>query len=113
MFGFDPSFLVDWAPWGAAIAVTVYVFVAGNPHAVGTDEYQGIRLCRIGLALLVWSIVLGLTGLISISLALITFILAIIGTYKGCVGYGLFLIVGSVCVLLISFAYSTVAQFLK
>ena len=59
MFGIDIT-LIDWVSWIVAIVVTIYVVAARNPFEKGTDEYQALRLCRISLALLIWSFGLGL-----------------------------------------------------
>ena len=48
MFGLDSIFVVEF---GIAIAITIYVANAKNPFEKSTDEYQALRLCRIGLAL--------------------------------------------------------------
>jgi mannitol-specific phosphotransferase system IIBC component len=98
MFGLNIT-VIDWASWIIAIAVTIYVSSAKNPFEKGTDEYQALRLCRIGLALLVWSFGFGLIGF---AFALTSFILGIIGIVKGRTMYGIMLIVGSVCLPIIS-----------
>ena len=98
MFGFNVTPL-DGISLIVAIAVTIYVATANNPHEKGTDEYQALRLCRIGLALLVWSFGFGLVGF---AFALTSFILGIIGIVKGRTVYGIMLIVGSVCLPIIS-----------
>jgi hypothetical protein len=63
-----------------AVAVTIYVTRAKNPFEKGTNDYQSLRLCRIGLAFLVWS-----TGFwaIGTALAVVALILGIIGVLKG------------------------------
>ena len=98
MFGFNVTPLV-WISLIVKIAVTIYVAAAKNPHEKGTDEYQALRLCRIGLALLVWSFGFGLVGF---AFALTSFILGIIGIVKGRTVYGIMLIIGSVCLPIIS-----------
>lgn len=94
MFGFNIT-IIDWVSLAMAIIVTIYVAVANNPHEKGSDEYQALRVCRIGLALLVWSFGFGLIGY---AFALTTFILAIVGIIKGRTLYGIMLIIGSVVV---------------
>lgn len=101
MFGLNIT-VIDWASWIIAIVVTVYVASAKNPFEKGTDEYQALRLCRIGLALLVWSFGFGLVGF---AFALTSFILGIIGIVKGRTMYGIVLIVGSVCLPIIGLIY--------
>ena len=73
MFGLDITTL-DSASWIIAIAVTIYVASAKIPFEKGTDEYQALRLCRIGLALLIWSFGFGLIGF---AFALTSFILLV------------------------------------
>jgi hypothetical protein len=92
--------IIAIASWIIAIAVTIYVASAKNPFKKGTDEYQSLRLCRIGLGLLFWHIGFGVIGL---AFALTSFILGIIGIVKGRTMYGIMLIIGSVCVPLINF----------
>ena len=98
MFGMNITVL-DWIALIAAIVVTIYVATAENPHEKGTNEYQALRLCRIGLALLIWSFGFGLVGF---AFALTSFILGIIGIVKGRTLYGIMLIIGSVCLPIIS-----------
>ena len=76
-----------------SILVTIYVIVAKNPFEKGAGEYQALRICRIGLALFVWSIDFGLIGF---PLALAALILGIIGFVKGRTVYGMLIIIGSV-----------------
>ncbi|UCE51365.1 MAG: hypothetical protein JSV31_19165 [Desulfobacterales bacterium] len=76
-----------------ALVVTVYVAIAKNPFEKGTNEYQALRLCRIGLAFLFWSVGFGMIGLV---FALVAFIFGIIGIVKGRTLYGTILIIGSV-----------------
>ena len=92
MFGVDIN-TFDIVSLCAAIVVTIYVMVAKNHFEKGTDEYQALRLCRIGLALLVWSVDFGLIGF---AFALVAFILGIIGIVKGRTAYGIVIIIGSV-----------------
>jgi len=99
MAGFNFTF-IDFVPSIIAIIITVYVARAKNPFEKGTDDYQALRLCRIGLALLAWSFGFGLVGF---AFALVAFILGIIGIVKGRTMYGVMLIVGSVCLPVISF----------
>jgi len=101
MFGFNIT-TIDWTALLIALIVTLYVWRAKNPFEKGTDEYQALRLCRISLALLVWSFDFGLIGL---AFALTAFILAIIGIIKGRTLYGIMLIVGAVVVPIISSFY--------
>ena len=108
MFGIDITF-IDWASWIVAIVVTIYVIAAKNPFEKGTDEYQALRLCRISLALLMWSFGFGLVGL---AFALTSFILAIIGIVKGRTMYGIILIIGSVCIPVLSL-FHTFSKFVK
>ena len=102
MFGLNIT-AIDWASWIIAITVTIYVASAKNPFEKGTDEYQALRLCRIGLALLVWSFGFGLVGF---AFALTSFILGIIGIVKGRTMYGIMLIVGSVCLPIIGLIHT-------
>ena len=102
MFGLNIT-AIDWASWIIAIAVTIYVASAKNPFEKGTDEYQALRLCRIGLALLIWSFGFGLVGF---AFALTSFILGIIGIVKGRTMYGIMLIIGSVCLPIISLIHT-------
>jgi len=102
MFGLNIT-AIDWASWIIAIVVTIYVASAKNPFEKGTDEYQALHLCRIGLALLIWSFGFGLVGF---AFALTSFILGIIGIVKGRTMYGIMLIVGSVCLPIISLIYT-------
>jgi len=90
---------IDWASLIIAIVVTVYVAVAKNPHEKGTDEYTALRVCRVGLALLVWSFGFGLIG---IAFSLAAFVLGIVGIVKGRSLYGVMLIVGSVVIPIMS-----------
>ncbi len=76
-----------------ALAVTIYVAIAKNPFEKGTNEYQSLRLCRIGLAFLFWSMGFWAIGF---AFALVAFILGIIGINKGRTLYGIILIIGSV-----------------
>jgi len=94
---------IDYVSWIIAIAVTIYVMRAKNPYKKGTDEYQALRLCRIGLALLIWSFGLGIIGY---AFALTSFIFGVIGIIKGRTIYGIMLIIGSICVPLISTLYT-------
>jgi len=102
MFGVNLT-VIDWASLIIAIVVTIYVAIAKNPFEKGTDEYQALRLCRIGLALLVWSFGLGLVGF---AFALTSFILGIIGIIKGRTMYGIMLILGSVCLPILGLIFS-------
>jgi len=95
---------LDWFSILIALAITVYIYGATNPHEKDTDEYQSLRLCRIGLILLAWSFGAGLIGF---AFALTTFILAIIGIVKGRTVYGIMLIIGSVALPVIS-VFSTI-----
>ena len=101
---------LDWASLMVAIIVTVYVISARNPHEKGTAEHQGLRLCRIGLALLVWSFGFGLIGF---AFAITSFILGIIGIVKGKTAYGIVLIIGSVAVPTISVWYTASTIFMN
>jgi hypothetical protein len=103
MFGLDIN-LLEWFPWIIAIIITLYVSIVKNPHNEGTNEHQTLRLCRIGLALLVWSFVVG-SGLIGITLVSITFILAVVAIIKGRILYGVLLILVSVFAHALSVAY--------
>lgn len=100
MFGFDFNVL-DWAALIIAVLVTIYVAAAKNPHDRGTEEWKALRVCRVGLALLVWSFGFGLIGF---GLAIAAFVLGIIGIVKGRGLYGAMLIVGSIILPLISVA---------
>ena len=108
MFGLNIT-PVDWISFIIAIVVTIYVASAKNPFEKGTDEYQALRLCRVGLALLVWSFGFGLIGF---AFALTSFILGIIGIVKGRTMYGIMLIIGSVVLPIISSIY-TVSTFIS
>jgi len=101
--------IIDWTSLIIALSVTAYVVKAENPFEKGTDEYQALRLCRIGLALLAWSFGFGLIGF---AFALTSFILGIIGIVKGRTMYGIMLIIGSVCLPIISSMY-TLSSFMK
>ena len=82
------------------LAISIYlIFISNNPFEKGTDDYQALHLCRISLGLLIWSFQFGLVGF---AFALTSFILAIIGIVKGRTLYGIFLIIGSVCLPIIS-----------
>lgn len=94
--------LIDWISFLIAIIVTLYVITVENPYEKGTNEYESLRLCRIGLALLVWSFASGLVGY---AFALTSFILGIIGIVKGRTMYGIMLIIGSVCIPVIGTLY--------
>lgn len=85
------------------IILTIYVARAKNPYSKGTDEHQALRVCRIGLALMVWSFGFGLFGFV---LALVAFILGIIGIVKGRTVYGLVVISGSFCFPIIGFFFN-------
>lgn len=98
MLGLNVTAL-DWASLILAVVVTAYVSRAKNPFEKGTDDYQALRLCRISLALLVWSFGLGLLGF---AFVLTSFILGIIGIVKGLTMYGIMLIIGSVCLPIVS-----------
>ena len=98
MFGFNVT-VIDWISWIVAIVVTIYVAMAKNPFEKGSDEYQALRLCRISLALLAWSFGFGVIGF---AFAITSFILAIIGIVKGKTLYGIMLIIGSVCIPILS-----------
>lgn len=98
MFGMNITAL-DWAAFVLAIIITVYILAAKNPYPKDSNEYQSLRLCRIGLALLAWAFGFGLIGF---AFALVAFILGIIGIVKGRTAYGIFLIVGSVVVPVLS-----------
>lgn len=102
MFGFDIT-VADWVSWAVAIIVTVYVAVAKNPHEKGTNEYEAIRLYRIGAALLVWSFGFGLIGF---ALAVASFILGIVVIVKGDAKRGISLIVGSIVIPILSAIYT-------
>ena len=91
MFGFDFGWF-DIVLLAVTLVVTVYVMAAKNPHETGTKEYESLRLCRIGLAFWVWSLDFGFIGF---GLALVTFILAILGITKGRTVYGALLIVAA------------------
>lgn len=90
---------IDWASLIIAIVVTVYVAVAKNPHKKGTDDYTALRVCRVGLVLLLWSFGFGLLGF---AFALTAFVLGIVGIVKGRSLYGVMLIVGSVVLPILS-----------
>ncbi len=60
--------------------MTVALTGAKNPHEKGTDKYQALRLCRIGLVLTLWSFESGLVGC---NLAVAAFILGVVGVVKG------------------------------
>ena len=90
-----------------ALSVTLYVYRAINPHEKDTDEYQSLRLCRIGLALLAWSFGSGLLGF---AFVITTFVLAIIGIIKGRTTYGIMLIIGSVAIPVLSIC-NTISSF--
>ena len=76
-----------------AVAVTIYVTIAKNPFEKGVREYQSLRLCRAGLALLVWSTGFWVFGT---ALSVAALILGIIGAAKGRTLYGIILIIGAV-----------------
>jgi hypothetical protein len=99
VFGFNIN-AFDIISLIVALAVTIYVAIAKNPFEKDTNQYQALRLCRIGLALLFWSVGFGLIG---IAFALVAFIFGIIGIVKGRTLYGINLIIGSVVSPLISF----------
>ena len=101
--------IVDQFVLGFSILITIAVAIAKNPHEKGTNEYESLRLCRIGVALLVWSFSFGLIGY---ALALVAFILGIIGIVKGRTGYGLAVIVGSVLLPFIS-TYATISRLFR
>lgn len=75
------------------LAVTVILLVRKNPYPHGSQEWQSLRICRVGLALAFWG--MGL-GLLCYALALAAFILGIVGIVKGRTGYGVIVIVLSV-----------------
>jgi hypothetical protein len=102
MFGLNIT-VIDWVMWGIAILVSIYAAVAKNPHNKGTDEYQALRLYRIGGALLFWSFGLGLLG---IAFALTSFILGIIVIIKGSAKNGIVLIIGSVVIPILGMTYT-------
>ena len=102
MFGFNITML-DWISWIVAVALTIYAAIAKNPFEKGSDEFQALRLCRISLALLAWSFGFGLIGF---AFAITSFILAIIGIVKGRTLYGIMLIIGSVCVPILSLVHT-------
>lgn len=91
MFGFNIDTLLSFI---IAIIVSGYVSSASNPHEKDSQEYHSLRLCRIGLVFLVWSWGFGLIGF---ALALVAFILGIIGIVKGRTAYGVWLVLGSIC----------------
>ena len=97
MFGFDFNVLALII----AVLVTIYVAAAKNPHDRGTEEWKALRICRVGLALLVWSFGFGLFGF---GLAITAFVLGIIGIVKGRGLYGAMLIVGSIVLPVLSVA---------
>ena len=105
MFGFGIT-SIDWLSWLVAIAVTIYVVLAKNPFGKGTREYQALWLCRIALVLMVWSFRFSLLGF---ALAIASFLLASIAIVKGRTLYGFMLIIGCICVpiLTISISYRT------
>ena len=70
---FDLFFLI------VASTVTIYLFIVKNPFEKGTHENKSLRICRIGLAFLIWSIGFFKFGLIIAAVALI---LGIIGIVK-------------------------------
>ena len=77
MFGyniaFDLFFLI------VASTVTIYLSIEKNPFKKGTHEYKSLRMCKIGLAFLIWSIGFFRFGLIIAAVALV---LGIIGIVK-------------------------------
>ena len=91
--------IIDWVSLFIALAVTVYVAVAKNPHEKGTDEYTALRVCRVGLVLLAWSFGFGMIG---VAFALTAFVLGIVGIVKGRSLYGVMLIIGSVAIPVLS-----------
>ncbi len=94
MFGTNCNFnLFDWWVLGVSVAITIYLMVADNQHPPDSDAYQSLRLCRIGLAFLIWSFGFGLIG---VGFALVAFILGIIGVIKGRPLYGALLIAGAI-----------------
>jgi hypothetical protein len=86
-----------------AIIVTIYVSTAKNPHIKGSDSYNALKFCRIGLAFLVWSFDFGIIGF---GFALVAFIFGIIGIVKGNVQYGVVVVIGAVAMPLISIYYN-------
>ena len=90
MFGynlaFDISFLI------VASLVTIYLQLKENPFEKGTNENKSLRLCRIGLAFLIWS--LGFWGF-GFVFSVVALILGIIGMVKGRTQYGRILTIGS------------------
>lgn len=106
MFGLD---IFQLLPLAFAIGLTWFVAKASNPHPVGSDEYTALRVCRIGLVLLVWSFGFGIVGF---AFAFAAFILGIVGIVKGRGLYGAMLIAGSVVVPVVSM-FSTVLSLSK
>jgi hypothetical protein len=74
----------DWIGLGIALGVTIYVCRAKNPHEKGSPEFESLRLCRVGFALVVWSYGFGLLGY---ALSLVAFVLGIISIVKGRTAY--------------------------
>lgn len=91
--------VIDWAALGIAILVTAYVSFASNPHDENSNQHASLRICRVGLVLLVWSFGFGLIGF---AFALSAFVLGIVGIVKGRSVYGVMLIVGSVVIPVLS-----------
>lgn len=102
MFGTNIT-AIDWVSWSVAVAATIYVIFAKNPHGAGTREYRGLWLCRISLALLAWSLSFGLFG---VAFAFSSFVFATTGIMKGRTLYGFILIIGCVCVPVLTFSGS-------
>ena len=61
-----------------ASTVTIYLLIAKNPFEKGTHENKSLRICRIGLAFLIWSIGFFKFGLIIAAVALILGIMGIV-----------------------------------
>lgn len=84
------------------LAITVILIIRKNPHPRGSQEWLSLRLCRVGLALALWSAGM---GLVCYAFALVAFILGIIGITKGRTGYGVAVIVLSVVLPLVGTLY--------
>jgi hypothetical protein len=70
---FDIFFLI------VASTITIYLLTAKNPFEKGTHENKSLRICRIGLAFLIWSLGILKYGLI---IAVVSLISGLIGIIK-------------------------------
>jgi len=103
----QPSSVPFW--WGylmlaglpAAIVATTWLGLAKNTYPRGSQERIALRLSRIGLALLFWTLIMPPGTCIPLNVA--AFILGRLGYSRGRKRYGLIVMLSSVAIFVFSY----------